>query len=183
MHCVSQFQHDRDKGSRCRKVELAPKAVLRLQLAYMKPKSLVIAGQLTFPGSLYGFSTVNQGCQAGLVTELLVDVIVRIRTRYDHDYRIYCHSIFLWSRAIILLTSYLITGRRPRFLTRATLLRFIAKNLTLTITLRVIYIISDVSMTDLWHCIKNALGILRVAVKLECSQTVATCVDYLEAVP
>lgn len=41
----------------------------------------------------------------------------------------------------------------------------------------------DGSVEDLWHGVKNALGILRVAVKLGCPQIITACVNYLEAVP
>lgn len=39
------------------------------------------------------------------------------------------------------------------------------------------------SVDDMWHGVKNALGILQVAVKLECPQIISACVNYLEAVP
>ncbi|KAJ8574202.1 hypothetical protein K7X08_026007 [Anisodus acutangulus] len=49
--------------------------------------------------------------------------------------------------------------------------------------LRLFYIIADGLMTEICHGVKNALGILRVSVKLGCPRIIAVCVDYLEAVP
>ncbi|KAK6126475.1 hypothetical protein DH2020_039780 [Rehmannia glutinosa] len=48
--------------------------------------------------------------------------------------------------------------------------------------LRLFYATSDMTVTDICS-VKNALGILRVAVELGCPQIVSTCVGYLEAVP
>lgn len=49
--------------------------------------------------------------------------------------------------------------------------------------LRLFYVIIDGSVDDLWHGVKNALGILRVAFELGCPKIVTACVSYLEAVP
>lgn len=49
--------------------------------------------------------------------------------------------------------------------------------------LRLFYVTIDGSVEDLWHGVKNALGILRVAFELGCPKIVTACVNYLEAVP
>ncbi|KAF2323829.1 hypothetical protein GH714_042414 [Hevea brasiliensis] len=48
---------------------------------------------------------------------------------------------------------------------------------------RLLYVAIDGSSDDIWHGVKNALGILQVAVELGCPQIVTACVNYLEAVP
>ena len=47
--------------------------------------------------------------------------------------------------------------------------------------IRLLYVVVDGSVDDLWHGVRNALGILKVAVELECPKIVAACVKYLEA--
>jgi hypothetical protein len=47
--------------------------------------------------------------------------------------------------------------------------------------IRLLYIVVDGSVDDLWHGVRNALGILQVAVELECPKIVTACVSYLEA--
>lgn len=39
------------------------------------------------------------------------------------------------------------------------------------------------SLVDSWKSVNSALGVLQVAVSLQCEEIVKTCVDYLEAVP
>lgn len=48
--------------------------------------------------------------------------------------------------------------------------------------LRLFYAVIDGSVDDLWHGVKNALGILQVAFELGCPKIVTACVSYLEAV-
>jgi hypothetical protein len=47
--------------------------------------------------------------------------------------------------------------------------------------IRLLYIVVDGSVDDLWHGVRNALGILQVAAELECPKIVTACVSYLEA--
>ena len=49
--------------------------------------------------------------------------------------------------------------------------------------LRLLYVVIDGSVDDMCHGVRNALGILQVAVELGCPQIVTACVNYLEAVP
>lgn len=39
------------------------------------------------------------------------------------------------------------------------------------------------SGSNVWHGVRNAIGILRVAVELGCPKIITSCVEYLEAVP
>lgn len=48
--------------------------------------------------------------------------------------------------------------------------------------IRLLYIVIDASLDDFWHGVTNALGILQVAVHLQCPKIVAASVNYLEAV-
>ncbi|KAL3536029.1 hypothetical protein ACH5RR_004490 [Cinchona calisaya] len=95
---------------------------------------------------------------------LTSDVVVRLRTEEGRDD---------W-----------IIGQHARFLTHATVLRYIESDFDYHVNaLRLFYIWRDGSVSDMWNGIRNAIGILRVAVKLGCPQIITACVEYLEAVP
>ncbi|KAL8129440.1 hypothetical protein V2J09_018595 [Rumex salicifolius] len=49
--------------------------------------------------------------------------------------------------------------------------------------LRLLYDVSHISASESWHGVKNALGILKVATELGCPEIIASCVEYLEAMP
>ncbi|KAL2481721.1 BTB/POZ domain-containing protein [Abeliophyllum distichum] len=114
------------------------------------------------------------------------DVIVRIRTHDGRDDRIYCHSHILADKSKYFADRLSDNWPTCQILDSRNCVEVYCQesdfDYHITV-LRLFYIISDVSPADLWHGVKNALGILRVAVELKCPQIVATCVDYLEAVP
>lgn len=114
------------------------------------------------------------------------DVVVRIRTNDGRDERIYCHSQVL-------------VGKSKYFADRLsenwpTLLILDSRNCVEVYceecvfdyhvkVLRLFYEISETVVLEVCHGVRNALGILRVAVDLGCPHIVSACVDYLEAVP
>ncbi|CAI9760883.1 unnamed protein product [Fraxinus pennsylvanica] len=114
------------------------------------------------------------------------DVIVRIRTHDGRDDRIYCHSHILMGKSKYFADRLSDNWPTCQILDSRNCVEVYCQesdfDYHITV-LRLFYMTSDVSITDLWHGVKNALGILRVAVVLECPQIVAHCVDYLEAVP
>ncbi|KAL3839356.1 hypothetical protein ACJIZ3_023947 [Penstemon smallii] len=109
------------------------------------------------------------------------DVVVKIRTEEGRDDWIYCHSDILINKS-----KYFADRLSDNWPTGQTL---DSRNCVevhcqesdfeyyLTV-LRLLYITSDGISS-----VKSALGTLRVAVELGCSQIVSTCVNYLEAVP
>lgn len=48
--------------------------------------------------------------------------------------------------------------------------------------IRLLYVVMDGSVNDLWHGVRNALGILQVAVELCCPEIITASVNYIEAV-
>lgn len=48
--------------------------------------------------------------------------------------------------------------------------------------IRLLYVVMDGSVNDLWHGVRNALGILQVAVELGCPEIITASVNYIEAV-
>lgn len=48
--------------------------------------------------------------------------------------------------------------------------------------IRLLYVVMDGSVNDLWHGVRNALGILQVAVELGCPEIITVSVNYIEAV-
>lgn len=112
------------------------------------------------------------------------DVVVRLRTQEGRDDRLYCHSAVLvknckyfadrlsenWPTCQILGSRNCVdvNCQESDFDYHVNLIRLL-------------YIVVDGSVDDLWHGVRNALGILQVAVELECPKIVTACVSYLEA--
>ncbi|XP_061362470.1 BTB/POZ domain-containing protein At3g05675 isoform X2 [Gastrolobium bilobum] len=80
------------------------------------------------------------------------DVVVRLRTQEGRDDWLYCHSGILIKNC-----KYFADRLSENWPTYG-------------------------SVDDLWHGVRNALGILKVAVDLGCPQIITACVNYLEAV-
>ena len=113
------------------------------------------------------------------------DVVVRLRTQEGRDDWLYCHSEILtknckyfadrlsenWPTCQILDSRNCVDVycQEPDFDYHVNLIRLL-------------YVVIDGSVDDLWHGVRNALGVLQVAVELGCPQIVTACVNYLEAV-
>ncbi|XP_068658319.1 BTB/POZ domain-containing protein At3g05675 [Aristolochia californica] len=112
------------------------------------------------------------------------DVVVRIRTAEGRDDRFYCHSYILskskyfaerlsenWPTCQILDSRNCIElhCEEPDFNHHVN-------------ALRLLYVPEN-SLPDNYFGVRNALGILRVAINLGCHPMVQACVDYLEALP
>ncbi|CAK8544152.1 unnamed protein product [Lathyrus sativus] len=115
------------------------------------------------------------------------DIVVRLRTQEGRDEWMYCHSAILvknckyfadrlsenWPTCQILGSRNCvdINCQESDFDYYVNVVRFL-------------YIVDDDSSgDDLWHGVRNTLGILQVAVELGCPKIVAACVSYLEAMP
>lgn len=114
------------------------------------------------------------------------DIVVRVRTQEGRDDWFYCHSWILvekskyfadrlsenWPTCQILDSRHCVEVycEESEFNHQVTLLRLL-------------YSTVESSVPNKYHGVRNALGILQVAVELGCQQIVCECVDYLEAVP
>ncbi|KAG8646958.1 BTB/POZ domain-containing protein At3g05675 [Manihot esculenta] len=114
------------------------------------------------------------------------DVVVRLRTREGRDDWFYCHSHILVEKSKYFAdrlsenwpTCQIIDSRNcvEVYCEESDFDHFVN-------FIRLLYVAIDGSSDDFWHGVKNALGILQVAVELGCPQIVTGCVNYLEAVP
>lgn len=114
------------------------------------------------------------------------DVVVRLRTKEGRDDWLYCHSNILIQKckyfserlSEIWPTCQIIDSRN------CVEVYCEESDFDYHVTVvRLFYVIIDGPVDDMWHGVKNALGILQVAVKLGCPQIITACVNYLEAVP
>ncbi|KAL5060375.1 hypothetical protein RYX36_031979 [Vicia faba] len=113
------------------------------------------------------------------------DVVVRLRTQEGREEWMYCHSVILvksckyfadrlsenWPTCQILGSRNCVdvNCQESDFDYYVNVIRFL-------------YIVDDDGLVDdLWHGVRNNLGILQVAVELDCPKIVAACVSYLEA--
>ncbi|KAI3447407.1 hypothetical protein Pfo_004071 [Paulownia fortunei] len=113
------------------------------------------------------------------------DVVVRIRTQEGRDDWIYCHSHILVKKSKYFADWLSDNWPTCQILDSRNCVEVYCEECDFDhhiTVLRFFYVTSDVTVTDLYS-VKNALGILRVAVELGCPQIVSTCVGYLEAVP
>uniref|UniRef100_A0A2N9GJM6 Uncharacterized protein n=1 Tax=Fagus sylvatica TaxID=28930 RepID=A0A2N9GJM6_FAGSY len=114
------------------------------------------------------------------------DVVVRLRTQDGRDDWIYCHS-----HVLIQKSKYFADRLSENWPTCQILdsrncveVHCLESNFDYHVNvLRLLYVVIDGSVDDTCHGVRNALGILQVAVELGCPQIVTACVNYLEAVP
>ncbi|GAB4834054.1 hypothetical protein Ancab_032307 [Ancistrocladus abbreviatus] len=114
------------------------------------------------------------------------DVVVRLRTPDGRDDWLYCHSSILTSKSKYFADRLSENWPTCQILDARSCVEVYCQesdfdyHVTL---LRLLYVVSDSSTIESWHGVRNALGILRVAVELGCPQIVASCVEYIEAMP
>lgn len=113
------------------------------------------------------------------------DVVVRIRTHEGRDDWIYCHSHILVEKSKYFADRLSDSWPTCQILDSRNCVEVYCDECEFDhhiVILRLFYITADVTVTDICS-VKNALGILRVAIHLGCPQIVSTCIGYLEAVP
>lgn len=114
------------------------------------------------------------------------DVVVRLRTPEGRDEWLYCHSSILVEKSKYFADRLSDTWPTCQILDARNCVEVYCQecdfdyNITL---LRLLYLVSDSLISESWHGVRNALGILRVAIELGCPRIVSSCVEYLEAVP
>ncbi|KAK3227018.1 hypothetical protein Dsin_006880 [Dipteronia sinensis] len=114
------------------------------------------------------------------------DVVVRLRTLDGRDEWLYCHSHILVEKCKYFADRLSENWPTCQILDSRNCVEVYCQESDFdhhVNVLRLLYVATDGPVDDMWHGVRNALGILRVAVELECLQIVTGCVNYLEAVP
>lgn len=114
------------------------------------------------------------------------DVVVRLRTQDGRDDWFYCHSHILIEKSKYFADRLSDNWPTCQILDSRNCVEVYCPESDFdhhVNFLRLLYVVIDGSLDDMWHGVKNALGILRVADELGCPQIVTACVNYLEAVP
>ncbi|KAL2953803.1 hypothetical protein AAZX31_19G186800 [Glycine max] len=113
------------------------------------------------------------------------DVVVRLRTQEGRDDWLYCHSEILVKNCKYFADRLSENWPTCQILDSRNCVDVYCQELNFDYhvnLIRLLYIVVDSSVDDLWHGVRNSLGILQVAVELGCPQIVTACVNYLEAV-
>lgn len=114
------------------------------------------------------------------------DVVVRLRTHDGRDEWLYCHSHILIEKCKYFADRLSENWPTCQIIDSRNCVEVYCQESDFdyhVTVLRLFYVTIDGSVEDLWHGVKNALGILRVAFELGCPKIVTACVSYLEAVP
>ncbi|KAJ6994347.1 BTB/POZ domain-containing protein [Populus alba x Populus x berolinensis] len=114
------------------------------------------------------------------------DVVVRLRTQEGRDDWFYCHSFILIEKSKYFGDRLSENWPTCQILDSRNCVEVYCEESDFDLHvnfLRLLYVVIDGSLEDIWHGVKNALGILRVAVELGCPQIVNACANYLEAMP
>lgn len=113
------------------------------------------------------------------------DVVVRLRTKEGRDDWLYCHSEILVKNSKFFAERLSESWPTLAIIDSRNCVDVYCQesNFDHHVNLvRLLYVVIDGSVDDLWHGVRNALGILQVAVELGCQQIITACVSYLEAV-
>ncbi|CAI9097593.1 OLC1v1034063C1 [Oldenlandia corymbosa var. corymbosa] len=114
------------------------------------------------------------------------DVVVRLRTEEGRDDWVYCHSQVLVNKSKYFAERLSDSWPTCQILDSRNCVEVYCEESDFDShvnILRLFYVPIDGSVTDMWHGVRNAIGILKVACKLGCPEIITICVEYLEAVP
>lgn len=114
------------------------------------------------------------------------DVVVRLRTHDGRDDWLYCHSHILIEKCKYFAERLSDNWPTCQIIDSRNCVEVYCQESDFdhhVNVLRLLYVATDGLLNDMWHGVRNALGILRVAVDLGCPLIVTACVSYLEAVP
>ncbi|XP_071710433.1 BTB/POZ domain-containing protein At3g05675 [Rutidosis leptorrhynchoides] len=117
---------------------------------------------------------------------LTSDVVARLRTPDGRDEWIYCHSHILVKKSKYFADRLSESWPTCQILDSRNCVDVYCQEHDFDhhiTVLRLFYITTKCSPTEMWHGVKNALGILQVAVNLGCPEIITACVDFLEASP
>ncbi|KAJ1379070.1 SKP1/BTB/POZ domain superfamily [Sesbania bispinosa] len=113
------------------------------------------------------------------------DVVVRLRTQEGRDDWLYCHSEILIRNCKYFADRLSENWPTCQIIDSRNCVDVYCQESDFDYhvnLIRLLYIVIDGSVDDLWHGVRNALGVLQVAVELGCPQIITACVNYLEAV-
>lgn len=114
------------------------------------------------------------------------DVVVRLRTHDGRDDWLYCHSHVLIEKCKYFAERLSDNWPTCQIIDSRNCVEVYCQESDFdhhVNVLRLLYVATDGLLNDMWHGVRNALGILRVAVDLGCPLIVTACVSHLEAVP
>lgn len=114
------------------------------------------------------------------------DVIVRLRTIDGRDDWFYSHSEILSAKSRYFATRLSDDWPTYQILDSRACVEVICLESEVdhfVNLLRLFYSSTEQHVGDMWHSVKNALGMLKAATKLGCDAIASKCARYLEAVP
>ncbi|KAL3696773.1 hypothetical protein R1sor_010849 [Riccia sorocarpa] len=113
------------------------------------------------------------------------DVIVRIRTLDGKDDWFYCHSSILCEHSKYFAARLSDDWPTYQLLDSRNCVEVYCSETDIDqhIMLLRFFYSEEECIAEMWHSVRNALGILKVAAKLGCDGIVDKCMQYLEAVP
>lgn len=113
------------------------------------------------------------------------DVVVRLRTQDGRDNWLYCHSEILIKKCKYFADRLSDNWPTCQIIDSRNCVDVFCQESDFDYhvnLIRLLYVVMDGSVDDLWHGVRNALGVLQVAVELGCPQIATACVNYIEAV-
>eukprot|EP01018_Ginkgo_biloba_P032340 Gb_17131 [translate_table: standard] len=113
------------------------------------------------------------------------DVIVRLRTKDGRDDWFYSHSEILIKHGKYFAERLSDDWPTCQLLDSRSCVEVYCSEFDYNdhVNILRLFYTADHLATELWHNVKNALGILKVATTLGCDDIISKCVQYLEAVP
>lgn len=114
------------------------------------------------------------------------DVIVRLRTVHGRDDWFYSHSEVLCAKSKYFATRLSDDWPTYNLLDSRNCVDVVCIESDIdhhVNLLRMLYSNLEEPVGEMWHSVKNALGMLKVATKLGCDAIASKCARYLEAVP
>lgn len=110
------------------------------------------------------------------------DVIVRLRTDEGRDHWFYCHSEILTKKSKYFADRLSDDWPTCQILDSRYCVEVYCQELEFNFHVTVIRLFY-MPEPHTWHGVRNALGILQVAIHLGCPQMAGACMEYLEAMP
>ncbi|KAI9122212.1 hypothetical protein K1719_006901 [Acacia pycnantha] len=113
------------------------------------------------------------------------DVVVRLRTQDGRDDWLYCHTKILTAKCKYFADRLSDNWPTCQIIDSRSCVDVFCQESDFDYhvnLIRLLYVVIDGSVDDLWHGVRNALGILQVAVELGCPEIITACVNYIEAV-
>ncbi|PKA56792.1 BTB/POZ domain-containing protein [Apostasia shenzhenica] len=110
------------------------------------------------------------------------DVVVRLRTNEGRDHRFYCHSKVLIEKSKYFADRLSDDWPTCQIIDSCSCVEVHCQELDFNFHVTVLRLFY-VQEPHAWNGVRNALGVLQVAINLGCQQMATACMEYLEAVP